>query len=153
MPGTHITDQQARLYMHHRRTHTRQVAAARAGIGASTGARLDADPRLPSQSRAPRGRRRPDPLAAVWEAEIVPLLQASPGLRPFAIYEEVLRRHPELSPGVRRTLERRVRHWQALHGPEREVIFRQEHPPGQQGSGRRLARPACPTSRTPAASG
>lgn len=119
--------------MHHRKTHTRQIAAARAGIGASTGARLDADPRLPSQARALRGRRRPDPLAAVWEAEIVPLLQASPGLRPFAIYEEMLRRHPELLPGVRRTLERRVRHWQALHGPEREVIFRQEHPPGQQG--------------------
>ena len=133
MPGTHITDQQARLYMHHRRTHTRRLAAARAGISASTGARLDADPRLPSQTRAPRGRRRPDPLAAVWEAEIVPLLQATPGLRPVAVYEEMLRRHPELSPGVRRTLERRVRHWQALHGPEREVIFRQEHPPGIQG--------------------
>jgi hypothetical protein len=43
VPGTHITDQQARLYMHHRRTQTRQLAAARAGIGASTGARLDAD--------------------------------------------------------------------------------------------------------------
>lgn len=133
MPGTHITDQQARLYMHHRRTHTRQIAAARAGISASTGARLDADPRLPSQHRTPRGRRRPDPLIAVWEAEIVPMLQASPDLRPFAVYEEMLRRHPELSPGVRRTLERRVRHWQALHGPEREVIFRQEHPPGAQG--------------------
>ena len=26
-----------------------------------------------------------------------------------------------------------IRLWQALHGPEREVIFRQEHPPGQQG--------------------
>jgi hypothetical protein len=30
-------------------------------------------------------------------------------------------------------LERRVRLWQGLHGPDREVIFRQEHPPGQQG--------------------
>lgn len=133
MPGTHITDQQARLYMHHRRTHTRQLAAARAGIGASTGARLDADPRLPSQRQIPRSRRRPDPLAAIWEAEIVPLLQFTPGLRPVAVFEEMLRRHPSLSPGVRRTLERRVRHWQALHGPEREVIFRQDHPPGQQG--------------------
>ena len=133
MPGTHITDQQARLYMRHRRTYTQQIAAARAGISASTGARLDADPRLPSHQRAPRSRRRPDPLIAVWEAEIVPMLQASSDLRPFAVYEEMLRRHPELSPGVRRTLERRVRHWQALHGPEREVIFRQEHPPGAQG--------------------
>jgi len=133
VPGTHITDQQARLYMHHRRTHTRQLAAARAGVSPSTGARLDVDPRLPSQQQAPRGRRRPDPLVAVWAAEIVPMLQAAPGLRPFAVFEEMLRRHPELLPGVRRTLERRVRGWQALHGPERDVIFRQDHPPGQQG--------------------
>jgi hypothetical protein len=133
VPGTHITDQQARLYMHHRRTQTRQLAAARAGIGASTGARLDADPRLPSQRKPPRSRRRPDPLLSVWETEIVPLLQATPGLRPVAVFEEMIRRHPELSPNIRRTLERRVRHWQAVHGPEREVIFRQDHPPGLQG--------------------
>ena len=133
VPGTHITDQQARLYMHHRRTHTRQIAAARAGIGATTGARLDADPRLPSQRQAPRGRRRPDPLLSIWEVEIIPMLQATPGLRPVAVFGEMLRRHPDLDPGVRRTLERRVRQWQALHGPEREVIFRQDHPPGQQG--------------------
>ena len=118
--------------MHHRRTYTRQIAAARAGIGATTGARLDADPRLPSQRQAPRTRRRPDPLLAIWDTEIVPLLETTPGLRPVAVFEEMLRRHSELDPGVRRTLERRVRHWQALHGPEREVIFRQDHPPGQQ---------------------
>jgi len=67
--GTHITDQQARLYMDLRRTHTRDIAAAKAGFSASTGARLEADPRLPSQKRLPRNRRRPDPLAAVWDAE------------------------------------------------------------------------------------
>ncbi len=119
--------------MHHRKTQTRQLSAARAGIGASTGARLDADPRLPSQRQTPRSRRRPDPLAAIWDAEIVPMLHATPGLRPVAVFEEMLRRHPDLAPNVRRTLERRVRHWQALHGPERDVIFRQEHPPGRQG--------------------
>ena len=54
-------------------------------------------------------------------------------LRPVAVFEEMLRRHSQLDPGIRRTLERRVRQWQALHGPEREVIFRQDHPPGQQG--------------------
>jgi len=36
-----------------------------------------------------------------------------------------------MAPGVRRTLERRVRQWQALHAPEREVIS-QDHPPGHQ---------------------
>jgi hypothetical protein len=55
----------------------------------------------------------------------VPLLQVTLGLRPVAVFEEMLRRHPELSPNIRRTLERRVRHWQVVNGPEREVIFRQ----------------------------
>jgi hypothetical protein len=30
-------------------------------------------------------------------------------------------------------MERRIRHWRALHGPERDVIFRQEHEPGRVG--------------------
>ena len=62
----------------------------RPGVGASTGARLDADPRLPSQCQAPPARRRPDPLAAVWDAD-VPMLQSTPGLRPVAVFEEMLR--------------------------------------------------------------
>jgi hypothetical protein len=34
---------------------------------------------------------------------------------------------------VRRTLERRIRTWRAVNGPERDVIFRQEHPPSRLG--------------------
>ena len=63
----------------------------------------------------------------------MPLLEASPGLRAVALYEEMMRRHPELHHGVRRTLERRVRGWKAKHGPEREIIFRQKHEPGRRG--------------------
>ena len=131
--GNHITDQQMRLYMDLRRTLPREAAAAKAGLSATTGARLDADPRLPSQKQTPRGRRRPDPLAAIWDSEIVPMLKAVPGLRPISIVAEMQPRHRDLSAGTRRTLERRVRTWQALHGPERDVIFRQDHPPGKQG--------------------
>ncbi|WP_375764601.1 IS21-like element helper ATPase IstB [Bradyrhizobium sp. Pha-3] len=47
--------------------------------------------------------------------------------------EELLRRHPELGAGIRRTLERRIRAWRAIHGEEQEVIFRQTHEPGQRG--------------------
>ena len=43
------------------------------------------------------------------------------------------RRHPEIGPGIRRTLERRMRAWRALAGPEQDVIFRQEHEPGRLG--------------------
>src|ERR1700712_2697608 len=42
-------------------------------------------------------------------------------------------RHPELSEGIRRTLERRIRSWRAVHGQEQEVIFRQTHEPGRLG--------------------
>ena len=133
VPGNHITDQQVRLYMDLRRSHTREASAAKAGLSTTTGARIDADPRLPSQVQTPRGRRRPDPLAAIWDSEIVPLLETAPGLRPVSIMTEMLRRHRDFPAATRRTLERRVRTWQALHGPERDVIVRQEHPPGQQG--------------------
>src|SRR5207302_8900111 len=53
--------------------------------------------------------------------------------RPVAVFEELCRRHPELGPGTRRTLERRIRAWRAVEGPDQEVIFRQEHPPGRMG--------------------
>lgn len=116
-----------------RQTHSTPVAAAKACISQATGYRLQADPTLPSQKKTPRGRRRPDPLADIFDAEVVPLLRSSPGIRPVAVYEEILRRHPELGVGVRRTLERRIRAWNAEHGPEQEVIFRQTHVPGKMG--------------------
>ena len=116
-----------------RQTHSVPVAAAKAGISQATGYRLQADPTLPSQKKTPRGRRRPDPLADIFDAEVVPLLRSSPGVRPVAVYEELLRRHPELGTGIRRTLERRIRAWNARHGPEQEVIFRQTHAPGKMG--------------------
>ena len=133
MPGRHLTDHQMRLYMKLRQTHSTAVAAAKASISVATGYRIEQDPRLPSQKKAPRGRRRPDPLADIFDAEVVPLLKAAPGIRPVAIFEEMMRRHPDLGEGVRRTLERRIRAWRAVHGEEQEVIFRQVHEPGRLG--------------------
>ena len=61
------------------------------------------------------------------------MLKAAPGIRSIAIFEELIRRHPGLGGGVRRTLERRVRAWRAIHGEEQDVIFRQNHVPGRTG--------------------
>jgi hypothetical protein len=120
-----------RLFMKFRHNDPVPIAAARAGFSAATGYRLLEDPRPRSHRQATRGRRRPDPLADIFEAEIVPLLTASPGLRAVAVFEEMQRRHPDLDAGVRRTMERRIRAWRAVHGPEQEVIFRQIHTPGR----------------------
>jgi hypothetical protein len=119
--------------MKFRRTASPAVAAAKASFSPATAYRIEQDPRLPSQTRRQRSRRRPDPLAGIFEEEVVPLLRSAPGLRAVALFEELMRRHPDLDPGVRRTLERRVRAWRALHGPEQEVIFRQTHEPGRLG--------------------
>lgn len=119
--------------MKFRQDHPIEVAAAKADISRATGYRIAQDPRLPSQKASPRGRRRPDPLETIFDAEVVPLLKAAPGLRPVAIFEEMRRRHPDLSPGIRRTLERRIRSWRAQHGAEQDVIFRQVHEPGRVG--------------------
>ncbi len=118
LPGRHVNDHQNRLYMKYRHTHTAPAAAAKAAFSRTTAYRFEDDPGLLHQKASKRERRRPDPLADIFEAEVVPLLVASPGLRAFGIFEEMRRRHPELAEGVRRTLERRVRMWRALHGAE-----------------------------------
>jgi plasmid stability protein/transposase InsO family protein len=133
LPGRHVTDCQMRLYMTIRQTQPPIIAAAKAGFSTATAYRIENDRRLPSEKKTPRGRRRQDPLAAVWDSEVVPLLKSTPSLRPVAIFDEIRRRHPEIGAGIRRTLERRIRTWRALHGAEREIIFRQEHPPGRLG--------------------
>jgi hypothetical protein len=119
-----------------RRQHPQHVAAAKAGVSERTGRRIEGDPRLPSQKAAERPRRRQvaDPLGGLWQSDILPLLSSRPGVRPVTVLEEMQRRHPDRDwDRLRRTLERRVRAWSAEHGAEREVIFRQDHPPGQQG--------------------
>ncbi len=119
--------------MNYRKTCSREAAAVRAGFSTATAYRLEADLRPPSQKKQPRSRRRPDPLAPYWDAEIVPMLKAAPGVRVIGVLEELRWRHPDLNRNVRRTLERRIQAWRAIHGPEQEVIFRQQHEPGRLG--------------------
>src|ERR1700710_1792609 len=133
LPGRHVTDHQMRLYMTFRQTDGPAVSAAKASISTASAYRAEQDHRPPSVRKAPRGRRRPDPLVAFFDAEVVPMLTAAPELRAVAIFEEMQRRHPDLSAGARRTLERRIRSWRALHGADQDVIFRQIQEPGRMG--------------------
>jgi hypothetical protein len=133
LSGRHVTDHQMRLYMTFRRTDGPAISAAKAGISRAAAYRFERDHRPPSQHETARGRRRPDPLVDFFDAEVVPMLKSAPDLRAVAIFEEMQRRHPHLPDGARRTLERRIRAWRALHGADQEVIFRQVHEPGQMG--------------------
>ena len=90
----------------------------------------------PSQRRKPHTwRTRPDPFGEVFESEVVPLLAADEKrvLEARTVLGELDRRHPgEFSVRHLRTLQRRIRQWRALHGPDKEVFFPQEHPPGRE---------------------
>jgi len=134
MPGKRITDHQVLKYKTERRTHSQAGAAAKAGISERSARRLDSLESLPSQRSQRQWRTRPDPLAEVWEPELLPLLEANPQLNAVTLLEELQRRRPgEYGPATLRTLQRRIRQWRAAHGREREVFFAQEHPPGRQG--------------------
>ncbi len=134
MPGKRITDHQVLTYKAQRRTHTQAAAAAKAGISERSARQIENIESLPSQRPPRQWRTRQDPLAEVWEPEILPLLQASPYLGAVTLLEELERRHPgDYGPAALRTLQRRLRHWRAIDGCEREIFFAQEHPPGRQG--------------------
>jgi len=81
------------------------------------------------QPRTYRTRR--DPFAEDWD-EVVPLLRDIPGLDAKTVFDELCRRHPgRHQEGELRTLQRRMRRWRALEGPDKRVFFPQEHRPGE----------------------
>ena len=108
--------------------------AAKAGMDVKTARKYLKSGRLPSQMKVPRDwRTREDPFSEVWP-EIETLIKEAPNLQALTIFQELQRRYPEkFQDGQLRTLQRRVRVWRALYGPEQEVFFPQNHQPGRIG--------------------
>jgi len=133
-----VTDAQVRLMRQKmEEKKTQAAAAAAAGIGERTARRWKSGPLPSSTKKLRQWRTRPDPLAGVWESDVVPLLEADARgeLEAVTVLELLIERHPDqIRPGHLRTLQRRIRDWRALHGPEREVFFEQRHEPGREGA-------------------
>ena len=111
-----------------------ETAAAKSGFSRRTGFQIKKELKGESpEEKKPRGRRRRDPLEGIWNSQVLPILRNSPGIRASAVFYELLRNNPELDPGVRRTLERRIRAWRAENGPDKEVMFRQNKEAGHLG--------------------
>ena len=112
------------------------TAAAVAGMSKRSGRRWRKG-KLPSEKKKQkrRWRTRPDPFDGVWAEVITPLLQADQDgvLSANTILEWLDRQHPGRFKATQlRTLQRRIRDWRAINGPEREVYFPQIHPPGRE---------------------
>ena len=120
--------------MQHRHEGASQdKAAAKAGVSVRSGRRIE-------KSGSPRNkadrdwRTREDPLAAVWSTELVKLLEREPSLTGTTLLEYLEEHYPgHYDQTILRTLQRRIKQWKALNGPEQEVIFRQQAVVAQQG--------------------
>ena len=113
---------------------SQQLAADAVGMSVRSAQRIDRGELQPKGQQQRRGRHwrtRADPLAEVWDSVLVPMLNKAPELEP----QTLLLHLEQLFPGQdwfrrKRTLQRRVEQWKALHGPGREVMFLQQHQPG-----------------------
>ncbi|MDX2315642.1 MAG: IS21 family transposase [Gammaproteobacteria bacterium] len=135
MSGRKITLHQVKLYMSSRKQgRTQAQASAQAGISERAGQRIDSGSISALKAKERNWRTRKDPFVGVWDEEIVPLLEKEPKLDATTLFEDLQDRHPKkYDSGKKRTFQRRVKAWKALHGPDKEVMFRQTREPGRQG--------------------
>jgi len=135
MPGKWITNKQVKIYMQSRvQGHTQEVSAAKSDISVKSGRAIEQGKRKSPKNKERRWRTRKDPLATVWESELAPMLERTPDLQAITLLEYLQSEYPwQYEDKILRTLQRRVKMWRALQGPEQEVFFRQHHEPGQQG--------------------
>lgn len=135
MPGHWITNQQVERYMTSRtQGHTQKTSAAKAGVSERTAREIEHGKRKePGQSER-HWRTRKDPLANVWVSELEPMLEQSPKLQAITLLEHLQATYSDqYEDSILRTLQRRVKTWRALSGPDKEVMFRQQHDAGRQG--------------------
>ena len=93
MPGSRITRRQEDLYMQSRQKGlTQPAAAAKTGISVRSGRRIEKGQHIATNER--HWRTREDPLEAVWEAELVPLLSDDHSLTGITLLEFLEDKNP-----------------------------------------------------------
>src|SRR5437868_4297654 len=130
-----ISDRQARMLMvEKRKSGSTTQAALKAGVHRNTATKYLGAGKVPSEMvKARTWRTRTDPFAEVWEAEIEPWLVDTPEIEAKTLLDYLVSTGEpgRYDPGQLRSLQRRFREWRALNGPEKEVMFPQQHRPGE----------------------
>ncbi len=94
MSGSRITMHQVRSYMSSRKQgQTQEQASAKAGVSERSGRRIKDGQIGVLQARERHWRTRKDPFEAVWESEVVTLLEQQPGLDATTLFEDLQDRH------------------------------------------------------------
>lgn len=128
-----VTDAQVRKLMDEfNKTHKVGLASMKAGMDRKTGSKYISSGKLPSQMATERTyRTRQDPFEQDWPT-LKNMLTDANELEAKALFEWLQDQYPgRYDPGQVRTLQRRIKHWRATEGPDKEVFFAQEHIPGE----------------------
>jgi len=127
-----VTDNQVRLLMKYQQNQTTLTqAAAKSEMDVKTARKYLKAGKLPSQMKVDHTwRTRENPFSEVWD-EVKKMLKENPGFEAQTIFDYLQRKHPgKFQDGQIRTLQRHIKVWRTLEGPDKEVFFPQEHHPG-----------------------
>ena len=104
-----LNTSQVSYYMTQRKKGiTQHISAMKAGISVRSGRRIEKGEWAKNSVR--HWRTRKDPLEAVWDSMLVPLLKERPALTPTTLLEMLQDKYPGQYPNsLRRTMQRRVR--------------------------------------------
>lgn len=126
-----ITKQQIRKLQRLSQLWPLAIAAAKSGMSENTARKYLRQGGMVSEVERD-WRTRTDPFADVW-MEVTSLLSKDPYLQAKTIMEWLIEQHAgKFSDRHLRTLQRRIRDWRALEGPEKEVFFPQNILPARQ---------------------
>jgi hypothetical protein len=133
MPGKKITTQLVEIYMENRKTGlTQKVAAAKTGICERSARNIDKG-KIGNRDEKRTWITRRNPFAQIWESDIEPLLKNGIFQATYLL-EQLQKKYPgKFTVSMLRTLQRKMKEWQALFGKNKEVMFRQVHEPGKLG--------------------
>lgn len=127
------TEKQVRRLMKYAKTLTVEAAAAKAGMSLRSARKYIGTGGQMAEAKEWKWRQtHQDVFSEVWP-QVETMLSIEPGLQSQTLMQWLIDRHPEQFDWRHlRTLQRRIRKWRALKGPEQEVMFPQQHIPGKQ---------------------
>jgi hypothetical protein len=119
--------------MENRKKTTQALSAAKAGLSEQTAHKIDHNKHRPKKDRKHDWETRKNPFAEIWDDFIVPMLIQGVYESTFVL-EEVQKKYPDqYSSKLLRTLQRKIKRWRAISGKAKDVMFMQEHKPGELG--------------------
>jgi len=132
--GGKITDQQVRKLMEEMtKKPNKRFSAMKAGMDRRTAAKYLGLGKLPSELPPVERvwRTRENPFEPHW-LEVENWLKNAPELEAKFLFDHLCEKYPgAYQEGQLRTLQRHIKQWRAIEGPDKEVFFSQRHYPGQ----------------------